>query len=245
MKSPYQNIFSLQRKRRSLLIPVLIVASMTVSGWLSQGSVFHFLNSPPINSGLGGLIFRLTALSVAIMSIMVYGRLMRSNDRAVLSIHPIDPQAYLKALILDTVLRSLWLPLGLMGFLTPLLVVSEMAYLVALLLSFSSWFGGIGIAFAVTLAAVWIATAPVAQPLLDALRGPNPRAQAAFIYAPGFTLLLMGLLLGLSVEGGLQVLHGRSIFGFFVLLPWVIGVIGCVLALKLAWPIGACHCDFA
>ena len=75
MKSPYQNIFSLQRKRRSLLIPVLIVASMTVSGWLSQGSVFHFLNSPPINSGLSGLIFRLTALSVAIMSIMVYGRL--------------------------------------------------------------------------------------------------------------------------------------------------------------------------
>ena len=40
---------------------------------------------------------------------------MRSNDRAVLSIHPIDPQAYFKALILDTVLRSLWLPLRING----------------------------------------------------------------------------------------------------------------------------------
>ena len=99
---------------------------------------------------------------------------------------------------------------------TPLLVVSEMAYLVALFVVIQHLVWWNSIAFAVTLAAVWIATAPVAQPLLDVTARTKSKGTSCLIYAPGFTLLLMGLLLGLSVEGGLQVLHGRSIFGFCI-----------------------------
>ncbi|MEC8380940.1 MAG: hypothetical protein VXZ96_11490 [Myxococcota bacterium] len=234
MKSPYQHIFALQRNRRSALVPILIAVSMTASGWISQGSVFKFLNSPPIHNGLSGLLFRLTALSIAVLSITVYSRLMRSRDREVLSIHPIDPQSFLRALMMDTIHRSIWLPIGLIGFLTPLFFVSSSYFYISVVLILSSCLGGIGIAFAVTLGAVWVSTAPVAQPILDALRGPNPRVQAAFIYAPGFTLLMMGLLLGLSVEGGLLVIQRHLFYGAFLLLPGAIGLLGCGLALKLA-----------
>lgn len=232
--SPYQRILSVQRRRRPWHIPFLIVCSLSIAGWIARPSLFYFLEHSDIARGLGGFLFRICALSVAVISIVVYVRLMRDNEREVLSLHPIHPKKYLRALIGDVFFRTWWLPVGLMGFTTPLLTRDLLSWLVCTGLCVSTWIGSIGASFAISLGAVWASTSKSCHPLLDALRGSNPREQAAFIYAPGFSLFLLGVVLMLSVEGGLRVLSGGGLYSLFLLLPSVFGVIGFKMALSLA-----------
>jgi len=98
---------------------------------------------------------------------------------------------------------------------------------------YSTYFGTLLLGYVVHLGAVWAARSPTAAPLLDALRGANPRPQAAFIYAPGFALFLVGLLVGVAARGAQLAVEGHYYWGLLTLLPALVGVLSWPLAQSL------------
>ena len=97
----------------------------------------------------------------------------------------------------------------------------------------SSWFGGLGIGYAVHLGSVWAATSPLMAGVLT-LSEENPREQAAFIYAPGAALALMGVALIFGAGATRLAIDGRMGFVPWVIAPACLGIIGWIVALKLA-----------
>jgi hypothetical protein len=70
--------------------------------------------------------------------------------------------------------------------------------------------------------------------VLDAIRGGNPREQAAFIYAPGTALAVMGVALIFSAGATRLAIEGRTGFAAWILAPLCIGILGWIAALRLA-----------
>ena len=70
--------------------------------------------------------------------------------------------------------------------------------------------------------------------VLDAIRGGNPREQAAFIYAPGVVLALMGVGLIFGAGATRFAIEGKMGFVAWILAPLVIGFIGWIVAMRLA-----------
>ena len=100
----------------------------------------------------------------------------------------------------------------------------------------SSWLGGIGIGYAVHLGSVWAATSPLMAGVLDSIRGGNPREQAAFIYAPGAALALMGVALIFGAGATRLAIEGRMGFVPWVIAPACLGIIGWIVALRTSRP---------
>ena len=70
--------------------------------------------------------------------------------------------------------------------------------------------------------------------VLDSIRGENPREQAAFIYAPGAALALMGVALIFGAGATRLAIEGQIGFVPWVIAPACLGMIGWIVALKLA-----------
>ncbi len=139
---------------------------------------------------------RFAFVVVGWLSLDTFSALIRGEDREVLAILPVDP-GHVVVASLVRVARARWplvpaaalllLPVATAG--APVLWAQAVAFVAG------AWALGLTVSAAVHLGAVQLAEDPRAEPLLDLVRGNNPRAQAAFLYAPGAALLLGGGLL--------------------------------------------------
>jgi len=85
------------------------------------------------------------------------------------------------------------------------------------------WVLGLFLGFPVHLAAVWAAESKSLASVMEALRGSNPRLQAALIYAPGVVLALGGVGVWSSAEGVLAYQQGQALWWLWGLIPVVGG----------------------
>lgn len=141
---------------------------------------------------LGEASLRVHVAVLGIAGIDVYERLMRAPDRDVLSILPVNAYqvvaSSMRRLMIDRfiVLLSamlLFAPVGLAGF-----VPQMVAAMIGVASVFFFAYPAAGLAH---LGAVELARSARFAPLLDLIRGANPRSHAAFVYAPG-ALLAVG-----------------------------------------------------
>jgi hypothetical protein len=209
---------------------------------LVSDSLFGFLPTPgqavPVDQwglGLATVASRLANLVAAAVILHSYADMVRGPDRAVLDVHPVRARALVAALAVFTLRARLYLPVSAGVLLVPVGIQgSWLAYAGALGLIFSAWLGGIGVGYLVNLGAVWSAYSESWARVLDALRGDNPRMQAALIYAPGVALAFVGISVELGAIGLGAGLGGWT-FGFaWLAIPMCLGAVAWTFVGRLA-----------
>lgn len=196
--------------------------------------IFLELWQSNLAESIESLLFRLAALITSAMALHTYSSVVRSPEHEIISIHPILGQRFLWHVLEETI-RTTWIWwVGGAVFLYPLVELGEYtAYVLSVLLLLGSWVGGIGAGYCINLGAIWVARSNRAHVLLDMVRGQNPREQAAFIYAPGVALVVVGLTLALAAGGLRAALSGLYMWGILIGLPYVMGLAGFGIALRL------------
>ncbi len=175
---------------------------------------------------LSAVAGRLASLTAAAVILASYSALVRGPDRAVLDVHPVRPGMLVTAIALATARAQFYLVALAAVLLLPVLQAGSLpAYLGALGLVFSAWAGALGVGFMVHLGGVWAAYSPALESVLDALRGDNPRMQAALIYAPGVALLLVGGGVEFGSMGLAAWLKGWTPGLFWLVIPLALGVL--------------------
>lgn len=170
-----------------------------------------------------GLATRMAWLLVGLAALEVHAALVRDPARAVLDLLPVDPARVARRSLQSVLVGGAWLPLAAWAMWWPFARAGEWAALAAVgAVLLGAWAVGVAAAGAVTLLAVEAAEHPRWAPLLDALRGQNPREQAAFIYAPGLVLGTVGLLFGAAAGGVGRVMLGDPTGWALVLAPWLV-----------------------
>ena len=186
---------------------------------------FGFLGGPEAgwSAGASAVTVRLGWALIGWLCLDLYTSLVRGADREVLSLLPVDEALVVRAALL----RLAWQRLPALGLavvvLWPLGRAGAMSLwaLCALVLA-GSWALGLALGAVATLGAVDAARSPRWQPVLQAVRGNNTAAQAAFIYAPGLALAVGGVAVALGVQG-LGALEDPSLFAW-LLVPVVLAV---------------------
>ena len=207
--NPYWSIAQKEIQRRPISwAPLILFAVAVCLAPFAAPALLHFLKSPNPLPGMEGLAFRLSALVGAAVAMWSYQQIIRTPERAILGLHPIQPLLWFSALFRKTV-RSTWTwPCTVSALAWPLVSAGFVKeYGLMCLIVFIGWLSMLCISYAVHLGSVWVARAPQWEPLLDMIRGNNPREQAAFIYAPGFALFFCGMIMMLcsfSMDGVLQ-----------------------------------------
>lgn len=125
--------------------------------------------------------------------------------------------------------RLLWLGVAAL-LLLPLLPRWDVLGAASALLG-GAWVAGLGMGVGVNLLAPGVGRSPAWAGTLDAIRGVNPRMQAALLYAPGVALLFAGLPVALGCIGVELWLEGEDRGLLLLLLPYLSGLAG----LGLAW----------
>jgi len=243
MANPYLSVHRRIRAHRPVpwarMIPV--VASCAAIPMVS-GELLWFLAAAESGldaqqwvPGLTAVTTRLANLVAAAVILHSYTDLVRGPDRAILDVHPVSPRPLVVALGLHTLGSRVYLPLMAAILLLPVgLSASWLAYLGAVGLVAAAWLGGIGVGFMVNLAAVWAAYSPGLAGLLDAVRGQNPRMQAALIYAPGVALALVGLSVEFGAIGLEAALTGWTLGWAWLAIPVIVGAMAWALVGPLA-----------
>jgi hypothetical protein len=93
---------------------------------------------------------------------------------------------------------------------------------------------GLLVGFPIHLGAVWAAESKGLAGVMEALRGANPRLQAALIYAPGVVLALGGVGVWSASVGAEQYLAGHGNGLPWLVMPLVLGIAATVLVVPLA-----------
>ena len=235
--NPYRVAARRQRRNRPRSLGwILPVVAALLAAPLLRPALLGFLQGPPrIADGIEAIAFRLGVLMAGAMSIHTYAALVRSPDRAVLDPHPILARPLLDSVAIETMRERAYLPIVGALVLSPIAAAGFWsAWAGTALLGLGCWFGALGAGFAIHLAAVWVGHSASAAAVLDALRGANPRMQAALIYAPGFVLLALGIASGVAAAGLRAALEGLALGWLWLALPFGLGVIGLALARRLA-----------
>ena len=237
MSNPYWTLVKKERKRseKTWANVVLLVVAIALAPF-SKDTLLYFLENPSqAIAGIEGLAFRLSALVGAAVALTSYQQIIRTSEREVLGSHPVQPKLWFSALFRKTFLHTWIWPWICSALAWPMLLHNLYAEFGLLcLVNLIGWLSMLCIGYLVHLGSVWVARSEISAPLLDAIRGNNPREQAAFIYAPGFALFFCGLLMMLcsfSIDGVLQ--RHPPAFGFFV-LPLLVGVIALFFAHRLS-----------
>ncbi len=232
MANPYIRVHRTIARHRGWqwyrLIPVLAavaalpLVSDTWLGFLPKDS-----GVPPdaYAMALSVAVGRLANLIAAAVILASYSALVRGPDRAVLDVHPIRARELVTAIARSTVNTQLYL-VGLAGVvLLPVAQVSGFSvYGAALLLVVSAWAGALGVGFLVHLGGVWAAYSERLEGVLDALRGDNPRMQAALIYAPGVALVMVGVGTEFGSMGLAAWLNGWTFGLLWLMIPAGLGL---------------------
>jgi len=151
--------------------------------------------------GLEAIGVRGAWLIVAVLAVDVYGALIRSPDRPVLDLHPVDGAEVAAFEMIRVGRERWWLPVALWIALSPVASATVLGWVLLGVLFFGAFALGLRGSVWMHLAAIDVAESPRWGPLLDLVRGANPRAQAAFLYAPGAVLFVTGAILWLAAEG--------------------------------------------
>lgn len=184
-------------------------------------------------AGFTGVTARLGLVVAALLSLTTYDTLVRGPDRGVIDIHPLLPRPWLLARIEGLVRDRLsWLAVALV-FLLPILPRTD-AFALGGVVLLGAWLAGLGVGLGVNLAAPGLATRPGLAGLFDAIRGPNPRLQAALLYAPGVALALSGTATIAAAWGAGRLLLGDPAGVVGLASPFVLAVAGLVLAVRSA-----------
>ncbi|MDP2317582.1 MAG: hypothetical protein Q8P41_32150 [Pseudomonadota bacterium] len=240
--NPYRLADRRQRLARGRLegpLPRLARAAPLVGAvaavWLSGGLYTTLLAGGPTAwaAGFTGLVARIGLVVGALLALTTYDALVRGPDRGVLDIHPLLPGPWLAARVEGLVRDRLpWLLVAAV-FLVPVLPNTKAFGLGAIVL-LGAWVAGLGAGLGVNLAAPGLATRPALAGLFDAIRGPNPRMQAALLYAPGVALALSGTATVAAAWGAGRLLLGDPVGALGLAAPFVVGALGVVLAVRSA-----------
>jgi len=221
------------------LVPVLATFAIVP---MVKDTLFGFLPGPgqviPVEQwalGLSAMVSRLANLVAAAVILHSYSDLVRGPDRAVLDVHPVRARALVMAIASHTFRARLYLPLCVAVLLLPVgLQGTWTAYAGALGLVVSAWLAGLGVGFFVHLGGVWAAYSDSLAVILDALRGDNPRMQAALIYAPGVALAVVGVSVELAAIGLEAALGGWTLGFLWLGIPIAIGGLAWAFVGRLA-----------
>ncbi|MDP2305793.1 MAG: hypothetical protein Q8P18_07175 [Pseudomonadota bacterium] len=184
-------------------------------------------------AGFTGVTARVGLVVAALLSLTTYDTLVRGPDRGVIDIHPLLPRPWLLARMEGLVRDRLpWLAVAAV-FLLPVLPRTD-AFALGAAVLLGAWCAGLGVGLGVNLAAPALATRPSLAGLFDAIRGPNPRLQAALLYAPGVALALSGTATVAAAWGAGRVLLGDPAGFVGLASPFVLAVAGVVLAVRSA-----------
>ncbi len=203
--------------------------------WLA-GDLYATLLPPGESSWIAGfsaIASRAGLVVAALLSLSTYDTVVRGPDRGIVDLHPLLPAAWLRArteLVVRE--RAWWLVVGAV-FLAPLYPRLD-ALLLGFLVLFGGWAAGIGAGLGVNLVAPSLAGRPALAGLFDAIRGPNPRLQAALLYAPGVALTIAGAATLAASWGASEVLMGRNAGAVGLLAPFVVAAAGLALASRAA-----------
>ena len=214
-------------------LPVLAVGGCS---FLVQRVFYAWLPNPDLLAmGVEGLSFRLGLLGCGAMSLHTYTALVRGPDRDILDPHPVDPAKLLPYLLARTAWERLPLAAALVAALAPVAAAGHpLAFALGGLVAVGGWLVGLLVGFPIHLGSVWAAESPALAGLLEALRGDNPRLQAALIYAPGVVLGVGGIAVALAADGAESVLNGHLGSSAWLLAPAVLGGLAWAPAAGLA-----------
>lgn len=187
-----------------------------------------FLDDGPdaLAAGLQGIVLRLGLLIVAVTALDVYAALIRSDERAILDLHPVDPEPVSRYLMGRTERERWWVPVASAILLLPVAIeASVVGYIFSVTALASVAVMSFRASALMHLGAVNLAESEWAAPFLDLLRGSNPRAQAAFIYAPGAVLAATAGAVWLA-SVGVHVSQSNPALGLvLVAVPVVVGAL--------------------
>jgi hypothetical protein len=184
-----------------------------------------------VSLGVAGMVLRAGLVLVGIAAIDLYEAVIRGRDREVLSLLPVEPDQVVIAAVRDVVLRRAWLVPAVAVLLLPIgIEASWVAWAAAVAALAGIQLAGWSLSAVVHLLAVDVAESAAWAPLLDMIRGANPREQAAFLYAPGVVLTLAAALLYAASEGAAAAATGAP-WGWALIAATPI--VGAVIALAL------------
>jgi len=238
MSNPYGKVHALIRQRRGggwlVLLPLIAAAVATPQ---ARPVLLAFLDAGLLPAGVEAITFRVGALVAAAMALHTYTDLIRGSDRPVLDPHPVLAGPLMSAVALRTARERAYLPVMGAILLSPLAFAGPEGPWVwagACGVVLGAWLCALGVGFAVHLGAVWSALSPSVSGLLEALRGANPRMQAALIYSPGAALAIVGIAVYLASAGLAGAMAGWMPGLAFLAIPPAVGVAGLIVARKLA-----------
>ena len=202
---------------------------------LLRGGFYGFLDGSEavVRDGIGGMTARVGLALAAGLSLGTYDEVVRGPDRGVVDLHPLHASLWLRARIASVARsRFRWFLLASV-LLVPLWPRIDAIALCALVLA-GAWIAGIGAGLGVNLAAPRLAMEPALAGVFDAIRGENPRLQAALLYAPGVALALFGSATLAGSWGATEVLLGHAAGWAGLTAPFAVGALGIVLAARNA-----------
>lgn len=171
-------------------------------------------------AGMVGVLVRAGVVIVGWLAVEVYTALIRGPDRAVLAALPVDEPQVVRYEVARVAAERWWMLPAAAALSAPVALEGAPGlWGLGLLVLLGAWGMGLVVSAAVHLLAVDVAESPRWEGLLDLLRGSNPRAQAAFLYAPGAVLLLCGLVVGQAARGAADVATGDPLGWLWLAVP--------------------------
>lgn len=238
MENPYILADTRQRTARRRrggvthrLEPLLPLVAGAVAVWFAD-DLYDTILGPGPELRAGGfetLVSRIGLLIAAALSLSTYDVVIRPSDRAVLDVHPLLPSPWLHAALRRVASTRLpWLLLGWIA-LTPLWP-HAWAFLAGGAAVTFAWAAGIGVGLGVNLAAPALGTDPRFAGILNAIRGANPRLQAALLYAPGVALAVSGGAALAGAWGAARLVAGDPAGALGLTAPLAVSIVGWVAA---------------
>ena len=180
--------------------PVLSVAILVP---LFRAAFLSFLDGAPedLGQGMEGVLTRLGIAIVALLAIDTYSALIRGSDRAILDLHPVDAADVAAYTMVRVALERAWVLVAAGVLLLPVARVSVGLWALGAAFALGTFILGLTASAMVHLLAVDVAESERWAPLMELVRGSIPRAQAAFVYAPGVVLAGTGLLIAAAARG--------------------------------------------
>ena len=166
--------------------------------FLVRLSFLGFLDRPQDawGDGVEAALIRVCVLVVGWVSLDVYTAIVRSPYRAKLDLLPVQAEEVVHFEVARVAVSRCWLVPFFGLLLCPIAVEGQLSlWAVCVAAIGGAWALALTTSALVHLLAVEVAENPKYGEVLDLVRGHNPRAQAAFIYAPGAVLLTIGGLL--------------------------------------------------
>lgn len=193
-----------------------------VAAPFARGSILWFLGGSEgdFRGGLAGAAFRLGLVVAGVGILAGHEVVIRGRDRAVLDPHPVDPGELIPVLRLRLLRVATGTALGVMALLWPVLADGHaLGFGLASAVVLQAALLGAAVGSTSQLGAAWAAFNPHLSQVLEAIRGSNPRMQAALIYAPGVAVGIVAAALFLALRGIEAGLAGHPLAFLLVAAP--------------------------